>query len=628
MLWHWMSPAPPAPVLQYDPQVATFLSSPGVGNSATPGERRFADRLKGLLEDDYLCWFNVPVGARHQHPDFLVLHPGRGLLILEVKDWRLETIHDADPVRFTIDTGSGHKVVPNPLEQARQYAHAVVDLLRRDVQLVEPPGSAFAGRLNFPYGYGVVLTNITRRQFEVSGLAEVLQPHLVICKDEMTESAEPEAFQSRLWGMFNVSFASRLTLPQVERIRWRLFPELRIHQPGLDLAAVEPGRRRAGTEDLLQVMDLAQEEVARSLGEGHRVIHGVAGSGKTLILAYRCQYLARTLHKPVLVLVFNRSLASWLRHQFAMQGFSDQITVRTFHAWCADQLRLYHVAAPSGGTYNELVLAVIRAVDRGQIPRAQYGAVLIDEGHDFAPEWLQLAVQMLDPESNSLLLLYDDAQSIYGASRARSFSFRSVGISAAGRTKILRRNYRNTDEILACARGFAAQLLSPVDADDDSIPLLSPEAGGRKGAPPRFAQLASLKAEAEYIGGQLLAFHAAGIPWNEVAVLYTAPFVAEELVTALERQSVPFDWLRDAKAKSFDPARVSVKLMTPHSSKGLQFRVVIISGLGFWPYHAEAEEARLLYVGMTRATHELVMTSCKPSLFSERVRKLCDRAVA
>lgn len=608
--------------------MATFLSSPGVGNPATPGERRFAERLKGLLEDDYLCWFNVPVGPRHQHPDFLILHPGRGLLILEVKDWRLDTILDADPVRFTIDTGAGHKVVASPLEQARQYAHAVVDLLRRDAQLVDPPGSPFEGRLNFPYGYGVVLTGITRLQFAGSGLAEVLQPHLVICKDEMTESVEAEAFQSRLWGMFSVHFESRLTLPQVERIRWHLFPELRIQQPGLDLGGTEGGKSPVRDGDLLQVMDLAQEEIARGLGDGHRVIHGVAGSGKTLILAYRCQHLARTLHKPILVLVFNRSLASWLRHQLVLQGVGDQVTVRTFHGWCADQLRLYHVAMPSGGSYDELVRTVIQAVDRGQIPRAQYGAVLIDEGHDFAPEWLQLAVQMLDPESNSLLLLYDDAQSIYGANRSRSFSFRSVGISAAGRTRILRRNYRNTDEILACARGFAAQLLSPVDADEDGVPLLSPEAGGRKGQPPRFAQLASMKAEADYVARQLLAFHGRGISWNEMAVLYTAPFVAEQLAAALSNLSVPFEWFRDAKTKSFDPSRESVKLMTPHSSKGLQFRVVIIGGLGFWPYHAAADEARLLYVGMTRATHELVMTSCKPSTFSERIRKLCERAAA
>ncbi len=606
--------------------MATFLSSPGGGN--TSGERRFAERLRDLLEDDYLCWFDVPIGPRYQHPDFMILHPGRGVLILEVKDWRLENIRDVTPVRFTIDTGGGHKVVGSPLEQARQYAHAVVDLLKQDPQLTHPADSSFAGRLTFPWGYGVVLTNITRRQFESSGLAEVLPPHLVICKDEMTESAEAEEFQSRLWGMFNVRFESKLTLPQVERIRWWLFPELRIRQAELGLKPEAQSSAPANPDDVLRVMDLAQEEIARNLGDGHRVIHGVAGSGKTLILAYRCQHLARTLQKPILVLVFNRTLASWLRHHFESQGIGNLVTVRTFHAWCADQLRLYHVLSPPGAGYDELVRTVIRAVDRGQIPRAQYGAVMIDEGHDFAPEWLQLAVQMLDPASNSLLLLYDDAQSIYGANRPKSFSFRSVGISAKGRTKILRRNYRNTDEILACARGFAEQLLSPVDADEDGVPLVAPQAGGRNGTPPRFAQLGSMRAEAEYVAKHLVELHRSGVPWSEMGVFHTAPFVGDELAAAMEKLEVPFDWLRDARSKSFDPAHPSVKLMTPHSSKGLQFRVVIIGGLGFWPYHSETDEARLLYVAMTRATHQLVMTSCKPSVFSDRVKSLCARLAA
>src|SRR5690606_10528958 len=143
--------------------------------------------------------------------------------------------------------------------------------------------------------------------FESSGLSDILQPHLVLCKDEMTESADTEEFQSRLWSMFNVRFQSKLTLPQVERIRWRLFPELRIHQQTLDIDPADQAGVNAAPVDLLQVMDLAQEEIARNLGDGHRVIHGVAGSGKTLILAYRCRLLARTLPKPVLVLVFNRS---------------------------------------------------------------------------------------------------------------------------------------------------------------------------------------------------------------------------------------------------------------------------------------------------------------------------------
>ena len=56
------------------------------------GEKRLAHRLEDKLEDDYLCWYDVPVGPQHLHPDFILLHPRRGLLILEVKDWKLEAL--------------------------------------------------------------------------------------------------------------------------------------------------------------------------------------------------------------------------------------------------------------------------------------------------------------------------------------------------------------------------------------------------------------------------------------------------------------------------------------------------------------------------------------------------------
>jgi superfamily I DNA and RNA helicase len=46
------------------------------------------------------------------------------------------------------------------------------------------------------------------------------------------------------------------------------------------------------------------------------------------------------------------------------------------------------------------VLRVIHGVDRKHIPSGQYQAVLIDEGHDFQPEWLRLVTQMMDPATN------------------------------------------------------------------------------------------------------------------------------------------------------------------------------------------------------------------------------------
>jgi len=94
------------------------------------------------------------------------------------------------------------------------------------------------------------------------------------------------------------------------------------------------------------------------------------------------------------------------------------------HDWCGEMLKRYHIAKPETGTgyIDRLVDQVIRAVDVGHIPKGQYGALMVDEGHDFEAEWLQLIVQMVDPETSSLLLLYDDAQSIYKKKKSLDFS--------------------------------------------------------------------------------------------------------------------------------------------------------------------------------------------------------------
>jgi len=247
----------------------------------TLGEKRLAERLEDKLDDDYLLWYDVPVGPQQLHPDFIVLHPSRGLLILEVKDFRLGTIVQADKEDWTIlDAASGEpKTIQSPFAQARHYAHAVLDALRADKRLVHPDGRR-QGEVVFAWSYGVVLPNITRKQFTEAQLGQAIAPHRVICSDEMTDSVEPEAFQSRLWEMFPYERYHTLTLPQIDRVRWILFPQVRIPEQA---SLFDEADMQAEVPDMLRVMDLQQEQLARSLGDGHRVIHGVAGSGKTIL---------------------------------------------------------------------------------------------------------------------------------------------------------------------------------------------------------------------------------------------------------------------------------------------------------------------------------------------------------
>ncbi len=602
---------------------------PTLGSSLarmTGGEKRLARQLEAKLEDDYLVWYDVPVGTGGFHPDFMVLHPRRGLLVLEVKDWRLSTLQRIDKTHAVLVTSTGARQVLNPLEQARLYAQAVSDRLQRDPALVAPEGARHAGKLRFPWSYGVVLANIRRAQFEATDLGEVLPPHRVICQDELTEGVDAEGFQRRLWEMFPWAFEGVLTLPQIDRIRWQLFPEIRVARQTLLFEAEAPDPK---VPDIVRLMDLQQEQLARSLGEGHRVVHGVAGSGKTMLLAFRCQHLARVLDRPILVLCFNVALAARLGGLLGGEG--GQVTVRSFHAWCRDQLQLYHVPLPPDGPefVDTLVRSLARAVERGQVPCGQYGAVLVDEGHDFEPPWLELVARMVHPDTNALLLLYDDAQSIYGG-RRRRFSFKSVGIQAQGRTAILRVNYRNTAEVLALAYQFAQDVLTPESADEDGVPLVRPESAQRHGPPPELVELPSFSEETRYVAERLRALGEEGVAWRDMAVVYHTRFMGEKVVQRLHAAGVPVEWVNaNAASRQFRSEADSVKVVTFHSSKGLEFPVVAIPGLGYLPYEDRdlSEQVRLAYVAMTRAMDRLILTCHRESAFVTRL-KAAARAVA
>jgi DNA helicase IV len=575
----------------------------------TAGEKRFAQRLESKLEDDYYCWYEVPLGGKKNlHPDFIILNPRRGVVVLEVKDWKPDNIQSINRNHVMLLTADGPVQKTNPMEQARHYAEQVSNILSRDPQLV----SKTNGRLVFPWTYGVVLTNITRKVFDQGGLADVIPEHRVICQDEMLESVDPLAFQEQLWQMFTIGNFNMLSLPQVERIRWHLFPEIRLPYRQASLfEASKDDAEPAEIPDLIKVMDLQQEQLARSLGEGHRVIHGVAGSGKTMILGYRAQYLAETCSRPILILCYNKILARRLRAWMESTGVKEKVCVATFHSWCWDQLRTFNIGLPTAERntneyFDEMVQMVIQAADKKQIPTGQYDAVLIDEGHDFRPEWFKLVVQMVNPQSSSLLVLYDDAQSIYDTHKKSKFSFKNVGIQATGRTKILKINYRNTQEVLDCATTFAQEILAQRESDEDGVPTIAPVSAGRIGPKPIRIKLPTLLDEAQFIAKALQDAHKEGIAWKEMAILYRHWHpTGKAIESALKRSRVPYAW---KDGVTFNDSTEKVSILPFQSSKGLEFELVAIPGIEI-ENNADLDEAKLLYVAMTRSTSRLIITS-------------------
>ncbi len=84
--------------------------------------------------------------------------------------------------------------------------------------------------------------------------------------------------------------------------------------------------------------------------------------------------------------------------------------------------------------------------------------------------------------------------------------------------------------------------------------------------------------------------------------------------TELKRAGVPVAWVnQNSSSRNFDPLSPSIKLVTMHSSKGLEFPVVFIPGLGYLPNRTGevADEARLLAL-LQEVAEDIITPSLPP----------------
>jgi len=163
-----------------------------------------------------------------------------------------------------------------------------------------------------------VLSNINRSQIEreAQELTHLFPPVTTITRDELAswEALEPDALLARLKACFDPWWPfPKLTPTQIDVLRSVIHPEIVI---------------RAGETDLA-VLDLRQERNARAIGDGHRIVYGVAGSGKTVLLIARAKMLAEDSDKRILVLCYNRLLAQHL--QAALAGHGGGVSGHRLH---------------------------------------------------------------------------------------------------------------------------------------------------------------------------------------------------------------------------------------------------------------------------------------------------------
>jgi len=277
---------------------------------ANRGEQLTYKWLCEALPDEYDVWHEPRIGGKK--PDVVVFGPDLGLLVLEVKDWSADAVVAVDPARKVhLRSGPDVKVVTHPVEQAEGHLFAIKEMLERGPACVHAQGD-HRGKLQFPFAKGAVLPNMRAREVEQLDLCTGYDDGCVLAADDIGSgqgwALRGRDLVSRLRRAFGVSFA------------WTQSDEMRgavcaVLYPDTTIRRSYAGRHSTGAGSSAQMqlplestrqMSVDQRQVALELSGGHQVLQGVAGSGKSEVVAVRARIL--TDANPtwrILVLCFN-----------------------------------------------------------------------------------------------------------------------------------------------------------------------------------------------------------------------------------------------------------------------------------------------------------------------------------
>jgi hypothetical protein len=614
-----------------------------IRSSATTGERLFFRTLKTFLPDDYIVYFEPDIQGRR--PDFVIIGPDLGIVVLEVKDYTKNTLFQINHDEWHIVTTSGDQaVIKSPMKQARDNMFHVVDTLKKDKSLIQLDGK-YKFQLKFPYGHGVVFTRLYSKDFVQEGLYSVVEPNLCFTRDEIDPDKEgfsEEVLMEKILNMFVVPFRLKesLTIEDINAIRYHLFPEVRIsaeYKPPVPYQ----DQLLLSLHDI-KTMDLHQENLAKQIGDKNRLIRGVAGSGKTIILASRAKMLSK--QNPdwkILILCYNISLSNAIQQMIhhmlnepedlfdfdpnAVTVKNENIIVRNFHSWLKNDLRIREQQLPD----------IIEKLERNEAILPTYDAVLNDEGQDFGADWLRLVSLLINADTQSLLLVEDRAQTIY--QRKRSYS-QDTGLSFQGRSKVLSINYRNTQQIVKFAWEFYrkhSMFKNKVVNRELEGEIIAPQSTKRRGPEPGIVKAANFFEEMRIVARSIKKLHREKkVPLEDMLILYrvkrTHKFPVIDIIQrSLKDEGLPYFWIteNDVSKRSYAKDDGKVKISTIDSSKGLDFRAVFIVNVDSMPFPLEENKERevsLLYIGMTRAKEYLCLSYSGESEYTRYIDSILE----
>jgi superfamily I DNA and RNA helicase len=402
--------------------------------------------------------------------------------------------------------------------------------------------------------------------------------------------------------------------------------------------------------------------VEADFGGSPQIIRGVAGSGKTWVLA---NHLARRVasHSQGLpglageamprvgVVCFNRCLVPFIKERFSEayeklpHGARHNCSITLEHM----NRFIYRLSPEYGGPISYINVnpkdsrdAMRRAKDylgqvrrlkqSGALERWLFDTIYLDEGQDFEEEEYRLLLELIRPDSRTgeknLIVFYDDAQNVYSRPRPR---WVDLGINVSGlRSRVMKECQRNTREIIefafnvllgSCAEE-GARVTTRKFADVDTLKdngLITEEDGSlvqvhfakRSGPRPVVKKFEDREAERAWVAQEVARLIDEEHVRPEDILILTEEGGGlrglDQAITARCKSKVGFsEPHRDSQKDDFifKPGRLTTT--TTRSAKGYDGYVVFVVGTDTFPTSNEGRAS--FYVGCSRARLLLYVT--------------------
>lgn len=397
------------------------------------GELALVESLYRNLDDSYEVYFQSYLNGLH--PDIVILREGYGVFIIEVKDWNLSYYKygkkDENNKYGKMFLKNTNAKVKTPFDQVMAYKNNLYSLYLPELAIENIKNDKVYGLVKV----GVYFHEATSENIE----------------SFFNQDKKSRRFISIFGNDSNIINDIKNKLNNRYRVDNNIYNKLRI--------LLTPLYHKANDGKYIKLND-KQLKLTKSEANLERKIKGIAGCGKTTILANKAVNVIRRKGpgSRVLVLSYNITLKNYIKDKISTvrENFSwNNFNIIHFASFIMQAIEMENINIHADG---ENFFEKLKLEDfKGKISeKNKYDAILIDEGQDFEKEWFYILKEFLKNDGE-FFIMADEKQNIYNK---KLDSDKNVATNIKGAWNILDKSYRLFGKISNISLGFQKEFFN------------------------------------------------------------------------------------------------------------------------------------------------------------------------